>query len=169
MKPLAVLLFAVLFISVLPAQDKNYCSIDSTTGDPMLLGYCNRDAFKDTSFSWWFNSEYLLYNVDSVSAEKIKEDINDVELTIVMGSWCSDSRRWVPEFFKIMDFIKYPSDSITIICVDRDMHGRKDETGGLNIKKVPTFIFFKNNKELGRIIEEPKVSIEKDILKILNG
>ena len=86
-----------------------------------------------------------------------------------MGSWCSDSRQWVPDFFKIMDFIHYPSDSVKIICVNRKLQGRKDEADSLNIEKVPTFIFYRNNKELGRIIEEPKVSLEKDMIGILKN
>ncbi len=167
MKAGIVLFFAVLFFSTSFAQNKNFVTVDSSSKEPMLLGNCNREAFKDTSFSWWFNSENLFYKVDSVSAEKIKNDMNDVKVTIVMGSWCSDSRRWVPDFFKIMDFIQYPSDSVNIICVDRKLHGRESEVDSLNIKKVPTFIFYRNNKELGRIIEEPKVSLEKDMIDIL--
>ena len=38
---------------------------------------------------------------------------------------------------------------------------------GYNIKQTPTFIFYKDNKEIGRYIEHSKKSIEKDILKIL--
>ena len=47
--------------------------------------------------------------------------------------------------------------------------GLLNETEGLNIEKVPTFIFYKNGIEIGRIIESPEKSIEKDFLKILNG
>ena len=74
MKAIVVFFFAALFISSLFAQNKNFVTVDSSSGEPMLLGYCNRDAFKDTSFSWWFNSENLFYKVDSVSAEKLKND-----------------------------------------------------------------------------------------------
>lgn len=38
---------------------------------------------------------------------------------------------------------------------------------GYHIKHTPTFIFYKNGKEIGRYIEHAKQSIEKDILKIL--
>jgi Thioredoxin len=163
----SILFFSLVSVSLFP-QDKNYKTHDSESDEPMLLGYCNLDAFKDTSFSWWWNSEYLIYNVDSLSAEKLKVPMKDTKITVVMGSWCSDSRTWVPEFFKIIDLIKYPSDSIKIICVDRDMHGRNDEVKNLNIEKVPTFIFYRDNKELGRIIEEPKASLEKDMVGIFD-
>lgn len=40
---------------------------------------------------------------------------------------------------------------------------------GYTIKKIPTFIFYRNNKEIGRYIEYSKKSLEKDILNILIG
>ncbi len=30
----------------------------------MLIGYCTREAFDDTSFSEWWNEEYDMYEVD---------------------------------------------------------------------------------------------------------
>jgi hypothetical protein len=39
----------------------------------------------------------------------------------------------------------------------------------LDIQRVPTFIFYKNNIEAGRIIENPETSLEQDMVKILTG
>jgi hypothetical protein len=41
------------------------------------------------------------------------------------------------------------------------------EYEGLGIQRVPTFIFYKNNIEAGRIIENPATSLEQDIVNIL--
>ena len=38
-----------------------------------------------------------------------------------------------------------------------------------NIINVPTFIFYRDGKEINRIVELTIESIEKDILKILDG
>jgi hypothetical protein len=43
----------------------------------------------------------------------------------------------------------------------------ENEVEGLQIDFVPTVIFSKDNKELGRIIEMPFDTLEKDILKII--
>ena len=50
-----------------------------------------------------------------------------------------------------------------------DIHKKTPENyeEGMNIEKIPTFIFFKHGQELGRIIEKPKVSLEHDMLEIL--
>ena len=41
------------------------------------------------------------------------------------------------------------------------------EETGKNIQRVPTLIIYHKRKELGRIIESPVVSIEKDLISIL--
>ena len=38
---------------------------------------------------------------------------------------------------------------------------------GYAIKQTPTFIFYRDGKEIGRFVEHSKKSLEKDILKIL--
>jgi len=53
-------------------------------------------------------------------AEKA-EILKSVHVTIVMGTWCSDSQQQVPRFFKLTDNIQYIS-NITIICVDQEKH-----------------------------------------------
>ena len=54
-----LLLSIVLLLGInLFAQGMNFVSKDPNSGKPMLLGYCNREAFSDSSFSWWYNSEY---------------------------------------------------------------------------------------------------------------
>jgi hypothetical protein len=40
----------------------------------------------------------------------------------------------------------------------------------MNIEYVPTFIFYNNkNVEIGRIVEQPNSTLEKDILQLLRG
>lgn len=160
----------LLLLASLPifGQDVNFIGKDPFNGKPMLLGFCTREAFNDTSFSWWFNSEYKMYEVDSTSLAKISDKIKNTDITIVMGTWCSDSREQVPRFYKILDYLHYPSDRVKLIMVGRDKKGRDDEIAGLNIHLVPTFIFYHDGKELGRIVESPAETLEKDVLRILN-
>ncbi len=171
-----IIIFLLISFAGIPlmAQDstetmKDTIVTDVLSQEPMLLGYTDRKAFQDTSFSWWFNSVYDTYKVDTAAVQNLADSLKDVKITIVMGTWCSDSRREVPKFFKILDKIKYPSSDVTIITVGRDRKGRGEETKGLDIELVPTFIFYKNGKELGRIVESPKVSLEKDMEKILSN
>jgi hypothetical protein len=161
-------IFLLMMVSVASlAQEKNKLITDEKSGKQMLIGFCDRTAFADTNFSWWFNSEYNNYTPDTTTLKSVKEKINNVKITVVMGSWCSDSRREVPRLFKILDKLGVGDKNLTLICVDR----KKESTAGgidkLDIKFVPTFIFLKNEEELGRIIESPKETLEKDLVIII--
>ena len=165
-------LICVLFVSsfsFLIAQDTNKIVHDEKSGKPMLIGPCTREALTDTSFSWWFDSNYKMYEPDTVTVKEIEYNSDNVKTTIVMGTWCSDSREQVPHFFKVMDEAGYPEDSITMVCVGRGISDSTGVSDSLKIKLVPTFIFYRDRKELGRIIETPKKTMEEDIYEILAG
>lgn len=180
------LILVMLIAASLFAQNK--IMIEKKSGKPYLIGICDREAFSDSNFAWWFNSNYEQYQVDSADAIELKKKINNYDITIVMGTWCSDSRREVPRFYKILDAIDYPTDKLTLINVDRKMKSFREEvdnknqgympsiemnieyepTTDMNIEFVPTIIVYKNNEEVGRIIETPEDTLEKDLLLIIN-
>lgn len=160
-----LMLFFITGQVFLVAQNKQ--TIDEKSGKSMLMGVCNRDAFKDTSYLWWFDSNYKNYTLDEKTLSEFPADFPDITIKIIMGSWCSDSREQVPAFYRILDYIKFPQEKLSLICVDRNKHGEKDEVEGLNIELVPTIIVSRGENEIGRIIETPKESLEKDLLKIL--
>ena len=160
------LILVMLITASLFAQNK--IMIEEKSGKPYLIGICNREAFSDSNFAWWFNSNYDQYQVDSSDAVELKKEINNYDITIVMGTWCSDSRREVPRFYKILDAIDYPTDKLTLINVDRKMKSIANEVDEMNIEYVPTIIIYRNEKEIGRIIETPEDILEKDLLLIIN-
>ncbi len=67
-----------------------------------------------------------------------------------------------------MDILNYNTNHIKIISVDEEKSGGDTDISDLNIELVPTFIFYRNDIEKGRIIETPVNTIENDILDILN-
>jgi len=159
------LLIVFLFSLVGFAQTINQHVIDQKSGKVMLVGICDREAFQDTSFAWWFNSEYENYDIDKEALAHVKMDTEFHSITIVMGTWCSDSRREVPRFYKIMDFLKFPA--VKLILVDRKKEAAGVDISSFNIEFVPTIIFYNDGLEIGRIIESPKESLEKDLSAIL--
>lgn len=162
-----IILLLVLVSSNILAQNYNNTTIDTVKNNKMLIGYCTREAFNDTAFADWFNEHYNNYQLDYQTIDRLEGKLDDISITIVMGTWCSDSREQVPSFYKILDELNYPSDKITLICVDRKKKGLSDEADNLNIEFVPTIIFYRDSEEIGRIIETPQESLEKDLLSIL--
>lgn len=140
---------------------------DEKSGKQMIIGEANREAFKDTTFSWWYDSEYSNYTVKNKELGDVKDRIKNFDLTIVMGTWCSDSRREIPRFYKILDTLGYRSDKVKLILVDRDKKDLTGEVDTLKIELVPTIIFYEKGQEKGRITEAPKETLETDIYNIV--
>jgi thiol-disulfide isomerase/thioredoxin len=167
MKHPILFIFLIIFSSIIFGQDYNTIIMDEESEKPMLVGYCNREAFDDTSFSDWWNEEYDMYEVDIETAGQLKNNFENVEIKLVMATWCSDSRREVPRFYKILDEIEYPSENVDLIGVNREKAGLADEVDGMEIHFVPTIIFHRNDEEIGRIVEMPYESLEKDMVEIV--
>jgi hypothetical protein len=53
-----------------------------------------------------------------------------------------------------------------MIGVDFDKKAREIDVDVFNISRVPTFIFHRNEIEIGRITETPIETLEEDFLKI---
>lgn len=136
----------------------------------VLLGEQPRSAFDQLPFKHWFDSIYHGYTAD---AALLKNAWTDEQVDVFMGTWCGDSRREVPHFLKIMDSLGVPPQKVRIICTKSGNPGHKTSPGreeqGLYIFRVPTFIVRKNGKEIGRIVEFPVQSLEKDLLAIIRG
>ena len=148
----------------------NQLSKDSR-GNDMLMGKCTRDAFLQPPFADWFKSNYDSYVVDSFTCNFIRPLLADKSITIFMGTWCGDSKREVPRVLKMLDCCGFPMKKLTMIMVsNKDSLYKKSpqhEEAGRNIVRVPTIIIEQKGAEVGRIIEFPKTSLEKDFLSIL--
>lgn len=162
-----LILLSLLFNLITYAQDKNKLTIDENSGKQILIGICDRSGFSDSTFSWWFQSEYDNYEINVTSSDSIKNNLKDISITVVLGTWCSDSRREVPRFFKLIDSIQLNKEILSIICVDRKKESPEGNVTDLNIKFVPTFIIYREKEEIGRIIETPVKSLEQDLLEII--
>ena len=116
----------------------------------------------------WFQKEYDGYRFNEDAVKKLTELVKeDLTIKIVMGSWCPDSRREVPRFIKILDYLKFPAEKIVYIGTDISKIAPVGGYNQLDIQRVPTFIFYKKNVEAGRIIEVPLTSLEQDMVNIL--
>jgi thiol-disulfide isomerase/thioredoxin len=133
-----------------------------------VLGYFKLFQIAQPPHSAWYLKGYDEYNFNRDVVNKLT-DINKDGLTIkiVMGTWCPDSRREVPRFIRILDACKFPLTKVQFIGVDNVKQSPIAEYSSLNIQRVPTFIFYKNNIEAGRIIENPVTSLEQDMVNIL--
>lgn len=150
-------------VSQIPAFDKN--------GNPMLLGRCDTSALFMEPFNSWFSTGLVQYKTDSCYADSIKAMANRYSVQLFFGTWCGDSKREVPRMLKVLYQSGFKDTAIDLVAVSNHDTLYKQsplhEERGLNIIRVPTLIVYQSGKEIGRIVETPVESIEKDIWKIM--
>jgi len=135
-----------------------------------VLGYFNRSQITRQPHSEWFTKRYDDYQINTESVNRLLDISQEgITIKIVMGTWCPDSRKQVPAFLRLLDIWNFPETSLTFIGVDDAKQSPVGEYEKLDIQRVPTFIFYKNNIETGRIIENPVTSLEQDMVNILTG
>jgi len=180
MKSISLYILFIIFIAAICSCHSKLYSRTSlnkestdANGKPMLLGRCTKERLEQDPFNVWFTKNYNDYTVDSTTADEMKLNLQHKHFMIFMGTWCGDSRREVPRMFKILDYCGVKSSQIELIMLnDFDSVYKQSpnhEERGMNIHRVPDLIVFDNKKEIGRIIESPIVSLEKDLTKITNG
>lgn len=135
----------------------------------MLVGKADRKGLHMAAFKDWFEPGYNDYKPDAETFKKLKPLLQNVSLVVFMGTWCEDSHRDVPHLYKILDEAGFNESNLTLITVSEDKTDPKDLISEYDIINVPTIIFYKNTKELGRIVEYPIETLEKDMLAILSG
>ena len=160
------LLFFV-FLNV-NAQKLNNTYFEEKVGYDILIDHCNRTGLESPEFGKYFKEYYSEYKVDEKSIAELSNLMDGIKIKVILGTWCHDSKIQVPKFIKVLDQIKFTEKNLEIICVDRSKKTHAFSTDELDIEFVPTFIVYKNGIEIGRIIESPVKSLEKDLLTILN-
>jgi thiol-disulfide isomerase/thioredoxin len=155
-----------------PTQPVNIETTDKK-GNLILLGKCTRERLAQPPFDVWYTKNFDSYTVDSSTANQIKPLLKNKRFLLFMGTWCGDSRREVPRIYKILDYCKVKPSQIQLITLNNSDTAYKQSPGheeqGLNIRRVPTLLIFENQREVGRVVESPVTSLEKDLLAIVTG
>lgn len=100
--------------------------------------------------------------------DKLKQFKQDVEIKVYFGQWCHDSQREVPRLIKLFDQLDQDNFKVWYYGVDL----KKSDPLGLakadNLRRTPTIIVYQDGKELGRILEVPRVDWASDIAALLS-
>jgi hypothetical protein len=144
----------------------------------VMFGNVTRADITEHLNDW--DREYFEYEPDAETVSALEDGMFDVDIKIVLGTWCGDSKREVPRLWKILEQIGYPADEVEMYAVGSARFtvkmGVKQELldWSAAVKKyygseyVATFIFYRDGEEIGRIVEKPEGALEEDILKIVS-
>ncbi len=143
-------------------METNY-SLTKIGSDQILNGSVQKEVLMDAKLFPWFNYEYRIYKPDTSILTNLKLKSKNIHALVFAGSWCSDTQRELPRFYKIMDLAGIEAKQMDCIMLDQNKKCAYMNVESIQISHIPTFIFYKDGKECGRIIEKADSSIELSI------
>jgi tetratricopeptide (TPR) repeat protein len=145
--------------------------VKNANSQNMLLGHCGISMLRSNNYKDWYNQSYNSYVIDTNYIAQLKPLLKSKTIEIFLGTWCGDSKREVPRMLKILASANVDTSAIKLIFVNNTTVSYKQspqhEEANKNIHHVPTFIFYDGKKDIGRIVESPVVTLEKDMAAIL--
>lgn len=170
--PVLSILTVLLFTIQINAQTLNK-EISKEGKTPYLLGKINKSGLEGDNYKSWFTKNHEDYQPKTSITSEISTELKSYSITLFMGTWCGDSKKEVPRLYKVLEASNFPMEQLTVVAVSRQANMYKQspqhEEAGLNIHRVPIVIFYKNGKEVNRIVEHPVNTFEEDIKNIITN
>ncbi len=161
-----IFIISILLLT-LSAKAQKKETIDQNRAN--YVGQKSMSFFKQPPHAKWFNESYDNYELDKKTIKKLKHHLDGIRIKVFMSVWCHDSHREIPRLSKILEAIDFNSQHLEIIALNTAKKTPNNLQEGFDIRRTPTLIFYKNGKEINRFVEQPRRSLEKDLLRIITG
>jgi len=169
MKALVAVLFSVFyfsFISLSTAQIQK--QKDPKTGVEVWVGKIKLSDLEDLQ-----GYENLIieevFKGKPGHLEQLKKGLEGVSIKAFIGTWCDDSQYYFPLLIQLLRQASFPIEQMEIYGLDKNKNYLDGAAAPNQVKLVPTLIFYRDNKEIGRFVETPKKGILEDLLKVVKS
>ena len=133
----------------------------------ILLGETNQETlyreFPD------FAANHEAYQPDPAVIRQIANVPYSANILLFLGTWCSDSVSEAPKMLKVLAEAANPRLHVSLFALDQEKSDPKGFSKTFGVDYVPTLIVRQGGRELGRIVEYPKTSVEADLAEILGA
>jgi len=153
----SIFLLLFLFVCSQPSFSQNADIVGKTTSEEVREQYKIFDIYTKR------------YSPNSESLKYLAEIQDSVQIFVLFGTWCHDSKKQIPAFIKTIELAQNPLINVEYTGVSRKKNEPNEILERWMIKRTPTFIIYRNGQEYGRIIEEPVHSMEQDLVSILKS
>ncbi|HWP44785.1 MAG TPA: thioredoxin family protein, partial [Blastocatellia bacterium] len=151
------------------ASPDNYTYIFSIDGRPIMFrshsgatGEMSEQQLWATVPVWRSLMESYQPSAEAVAA--LKSCSADTQVTLALGTWCGDSRYYVPKLMKALKAAGNDHIKVRIIGIDSQFHTPVATIQQRRLINVPTVIVERNGREIGRIVETPAAgTMEEDL------
>jgi hypothetical protein len=123
-----------------------------------MVGQLSRNGLQQYD---WFRTGYETYTPNQEALVSLRERAGEMAIEAYIGTWCRPSQTQLPQMIKIAD--EAGIQNITVIGVP--MGGGILDARAIDrqINAVPTFIFLRGEREVGRITREFSGNLENRI------
>ena len=173
MKTFCLLILVTTQANLIIAQDVQYYT--NQKGHRHLAGRFPVEVLaQDSVFQSWYAKSYQDF-ILSTKDNSWKDKLKDVQVTIYLGTWCGDSKYWVPRFIKLWDKLGLKREQLNFVALydfsvdGKYKQGPNAEEKNKDIHRVPTFIFEHDRREFARIVESPVNGLETDLAQLALG
>lgn len=156
----------IIFIAFTACKSPQSFHVKGTSSDQIIIGSVQKSVLQTHPNTNWFEPNYKAYKPDSSTLVALKEYAPQTQVLVFAGTWCSDTQRELPQFYKVADGIGLNPNQIELQLLDENKKGFYFNESVFKIGAVPTFIFMREGKEIGRIIEMSTQAFEKEWLSI---
>jgi thiol-disulfide isomerase/thioredoxin len=140
------------------------------SGNKVLKGFITKAQLVGDSSFTWFAKNIQGYTPWAQTVEALKANKDSIHILAFGGTWCDDTKYMLPKFYALADAAGFPQDRITLLGVDHSKKTIQHLSETFNVTLVPTFIVFKNGKEIGRVVEWGKYGMfDKELGEIISG
>jgi thiol-disulfide isomerase/thioredoxin len=157
-------LFITFFLS---CSNKVLFTQKKDGSDIILNGTIEKKYLNNSKKFPWFYYGYQAYQPKDSIVQLIKAHVSDLGFMVFAGSWCGDTQKELPAFFKVAQLSNIKENQIQLIMLDRNKISWFMNPKIMGVKHIPCIIVYRKDKEIGRIIETVKVSMEEDLLNII--
>ena len=129
-------------------------------------GETTREEILAAGQDW--QQKYDQYQPDQGMLEAVKSKLGTgLRIDVYLGLWCPDSLNNVPPFVKIIDKLGTGVTVRYFSLPKKADKAIKYFVEGPKVERVPTFVFYRGDKEIGRIVENPKAGMLEDFMDLL--
>jgi hypothetical protein len=134
---------------------------------PGLTGELSEEKLWEALPVW--RAKMDTYTPDAAAVAALKAIDKDTSVTLIFGTWCGDSKAYIPRLVKALHLAGNAKLKIKLVGIDNQFNQPTDIVQPRKLINVPTVIVERDGRELGRIIETPATtSAEADLAAILN-
>lgn len=149
----------------------------STGAEPqVLLGPIRREQVEAAVPAWV--QAGVASKIDRDAAKALTAVAPGAEVTVLLGTWCSDSRREISRLWRAFDEVGADAGggpgsglpfTLHYIGVDETKQQPAAAVAAAGLLYVPTLIVRRDGREVGRIVESSPHGVEVDLLALLDG